>query len=194
MKVTPHSPREFADALKALLPPGAAWEWPEGGAGDALLLGTAEELARVESDAQDVLDAAIEAHRPKASSWHISAYQRVAEEALNGLVETMPRRPFAIGSKVGQRLWSHAAPELTFPIDLVRVEHLLGPARVGNGHGSRIGDRLWGTRGRYVLRVRYYRSVVDPKVLWDALAAFKQAHVFLWFEDVSGVGGSYAQN
>ena len=66
----------------------------------------------------------------------------------------------------------------------------LGPFRVG----SHAGDRLWSTRGRYVLRVRYYRSVVDPEVLWEALSAFKQAHVFLWFEDISGVGGSYAQN
>lgn len=192
MKVTAHSPRQFADALKALLPPGAAWKWPEGGTGDMLLLGIAEELARVEYAAQGVLDNAIETHRPKASSWHISAYQRVAEDALGGQAEMMPRRPFAIGSTVGQRLWSQAAPGLNFPIDLVRVDHLLGPARVGNGHGSRIGDRLWGTRGRYVLRVRYYRSVVNPAVLWEALAAFKQAHVFLWFEDISGVGGSYA--
>lgn len=192
MKITAHIPREFADAIKALLPPGAAWEWPEGGLGDGMLLGTAEELARIEAAAQQVLDNAIETHRPKSSSWHISEYQRVAEESLGGLVETMPRRPCAIGSKVGARLWSHAAPGLTFPIDLVRVEHLLGPARVGNGHGSRIGDRLWGSRGRYVLRVRYYRSVVNPAVLWEALSAFQQAHVFLWFEDISGVGGSYA--
>ena len=194
MKVTAHTTREFADALKALLPPGAAWEWPEGGLGDGMLLGTAEELARIEAAAQGVLDNAIETHRPKTSSWHISAYQSVVEEALRGLVETMPRRPFAIGSTVGQRLWSQAAPDLTFPIDLVRVEHLLGPARVGYGHGSRIGVRLWGSRGRYVLRVRYYRSVVNPAVLWEALSAFQQSHVFLWFEDISGVGGSYAPN
>lgn len=194
MKITPHTPREFADALYPLLPPGAAWDWPVGGLGDGMLLGTAEELARVESAAQQVLDNAVETHCPKTSSWHISAYRRIAEVALCGLTETMPRRPFAIGSKVGQRLWSQAAPGLNFPIDLVRVEHLLGPARVGNGHGSRIGDRLWGTRGRYVLRVRYYRSVVNPAALWEALSAFKQAHVFLWFEDISGVGGSYGQN
>lgn len=194
MKLQPHSARDYADALKALLPPGAAWAWPVGGFGDAMLLGTAQELARVDAAAQQVLDAAIEAHRPKNSSWHISEYRRVANEALAGVAETMPRRPAGIGGHVGDRLWSHAAPGLTFPIDLVRVEHLLGPARVGNGHGSHIGDRLWGTRGRYVMRVRYYRSVVNPQLLWDALNAFKQAHVFLWFEDISGVGGSYAPN
>lgn len=194
MKIRVHSPREFADAIKALLPPGAAWEWPEGGLGDEMLLGIAQELSRIESAAQEVLDKAIETHRPKTTSWHISEYQRVAKEALGDLTETMPRRPFAIGSTVGQRLWSQAAPNLTFPIDLVQVEHLLGPARVGNGNGSRIGDRLWSSRGRYVLRVRYYRSVVNPAVLWEALSAFQQSHVFLWFEDISGVGGSYAPN
>lgn len=190
MKVKTHTTREFADALKALLPPGAAWEWPEGGLGDAMLLGTAEELVRVEAAAQAVLDNAIETHRPKTSSWHISEYRRVAEEALGGLAETMPRRPFSIGSRIGARLWSAAAPGLTFPVALVQVDHLFGPARVG----SRIGDRLWGPRSRYILRVRYYRSLVDPKVLWDALSAFQQSHVYLWFEDITGVGGSYAPN
>ena len=194
MKITAHTPREFADAIQALLPPGAAWKWPAGGLGDRILLCTSEELARIDAAVQQVLDNAIETHRPKTSSWHISEYRRVAKEALGDLAETMPRRPFAVGSKVGQRLWSHAAPEQTFPIDLVRVDHLLGPARVGNGNGSRVGDRLWGSRGRYVLRVRYYRSVVNPAVLWKALSAFQQSHVFLWLEDISGVGGSYAPN
>lgn len=190
MKITPHSARDYADVLLALLPLGDVWEWPKGGMGDTLLLGAGEELARVDAATQNVLDNAIETHRPKFGDWHISAYRAAAVEALGGLTEAMPRRAAGIGSKVGDRLWSHAAPEQTFLIDLVRVEHLLGPARVG----SRIGDRLWGTRTRYVLRVRYYRSVVDPAVLWKALTAFKQAHVFLWFEDISGVGGSYATN
>lgn len=190
MKITPHSARDYADALKALLPPGAAWDWPEGGTGDTMLLGAAAELARIDAATQAVLDNAIETHRPKLGSWHISAYRAAALEALGDLTETMPRKTFAVGSKVGDRLWSHAAPELTFPIALVQIDHLVGPFRIG----SKVGDRLWGTRSRYVLRVRYYRSVVDPAVLWEALTAFKQAHVFLWFEDITGVGGIYASN
>jgi len=190
MDIEQHTPRQFADSIKSLLPPGSAWDWPVGGAGDALLLGTAHELARVEAGAQLVLDAAIEMHRPKHGSWHISQYRRVANDAIAGVAETMPRRPFAVGSTVGQRLWSHAAPGLMFPVALVQIDHLIGPLRVG----SRVGDRCWGTRSRYVLRVRYYRSVVDPLLLWEALMAFKQAHVFLWFEDITGIGGevSYA--
>lgn len=188
MILTPHTPRDHADAIKALLPPGAAWDWPEGGLGDSILLGTAQEPARVEAATPGVLDTAIDTHRPATGSWHIDAYRRVAAEALGDLAETMPRRPFAVGSAVGDRLWSQAAPGLDFPIDLVRVDHLLGPFRAG----SRVGDRLWSGRSRYVLRVRYYRSVVNPAVLLTALSAFKQGHVFLWFEDISGVGGSYA--
>lgn len=187
MKLPQYDAGQYAAALQALLPPGQAWQWPAGGLGDAMLQGTAQELARVGAHGQQVLDAAIEAHRPKASSWHIDEYRRVATEALGDLQEPA-RRAFTVGSKAGQRLWSQAGAALTFPIDLVQVSHLVGPMRVG----SQVGKRLWGPRGRYVLLVRYYRTVVDPQVLWEALDAFRQAHVYLWFEDISGVGGSYA--
>lgn len=185
MKLAAHSPRDFADAIKALLPPGAAWDWAEGGIGDTLLLSTAEELARVDAATQAVLDRAVDMHRPKASSWHINEYRRVAREAIGDLAETMPRRTFAVGSHVGDRIWSNAGPSTTFPVELLRVEHLLQPLHVG----SRVGDRLYETGSRYVLRVYYYRSVVDPKPLFEALNAFKQAHVWLHFIDVTGVGG-----
>lgn len=190
MIVVTHSPREYVDAIRSLLPPGAAWEWPEGGLGDDMLLGTAQELARVEADTPAVLDTAIATHLPNTASWHINEYRRVAAEAIAGVVESMPRQTFAVGSHVGQRLWSYAAPGTTFPVDLVRVDHLLRPFRVG----SRVGESLWASDKRYMLRVRYYRSVVSPGPLWDALDAFKQAHVYLSFEDITGVGGIYAPN
>ena len=185
MKITPHTPRDFADAMLGLLPPGAAWEWPAGGLGDTLMLGLAGELARVDGAAQGVLDNAIETHRPADSNWNITTYRRVAAEALAGLKETLPRRTFAVGSHVGDRCWSAAAPTLTFPVELVRVDHLLRPLRVG----SRVGDRLWSEDSRYVMRVAYYRSVVNPDVLFAALNAFKQAHVYLKFIDITGSGG-----
>lgn len=192
MKVTPHTAREFATAIASLLPPGAAWIWPEGGLGDSMLVATGEELARVDAAVQGRLDYAIELHRPIVGSWHISKYREVALEALGGLTETMPRKMFAVGSHVGDRVWSNAGPDTTFPVDLVKIDHLVGPLRVG----SHVGDRCWGTRGRYILQVRYYRSVVNPKVVWDALVAFKQSHVYLWFEDITGVGGevNYGQD
>ncbi|MDR2188959.1 MAG: hypothetical protein LBE62_13115 [Azonexus sp.] len=191
MRLTPHTAHDYAAALAALLPPGKAWEWPEGGLGDAMLFGTAEELARLDADGQAVLDRAIDTHRPKAASWHIDAYRRIAFEAVSIAPEILPRKPFTVGSKAGQRLWSHAAPGLDFPVPLVRVDHLVGPFRAG----SKAGERLWGRESRAILYVRYYKTVVDPAKLAAALSEFQQSHVFLWFEDITGQGGFYhAQN
>ncbi|BBE51772.1 hypothetical protein OYT1_ch2256 [Ferriphaselus amnicola] len=220
MQIQPYTASDYADAQRALLPPGAAFDWPAGGVGDALLTGMGAEPARVGEAAQQVLDAAIEVHRPKHGSWHISEYRRVAAAALSGAIDVSPRSAFRVGSHVGERIWSAAAHGVSFPVEVVTraafcvgsgagqrlwspsgpntnfsvglysVDHLMGPLRVG----SHVGDATWGARARHILRVRYYQSVVDPKPMWDALAAFKRAHVFLWFEDVTGDGGVYGQN
>lgn len=188
MKLDRHSAREFADALMDVLPPGDAWDWQQGGFGDTMVLGTAQELARIEAGAQAVLDEAIEAHRPKDSGgWNISQYRRVAAAAVANVTETIPRRPLAVGGHAGDRCWGADAAAHDFPVALVKVDHLVGPLRVG----SKAGDACWTERGRFVLRVRYYASVVNPAVLYAALDAFKQAHIYLWFEDITGRGGSY---
>lgn len=192
MQIHPHSAADYAGAMQALLPPGAAWAWSAGSFGFSMLEATGQELARVEAATQGVLDNAIETHRPSVASYHINAYRAKAQAALTGTVETMPRKMAGAGSRAGVRLWSVNGSSTTFPVPLVQVDHLVGPLRVG----SHAGDRCWGTRSRHVLRVRYYRSVVPPHLLWDALKAFKQAHVFLVFEDITGHGGevSYAQD
>jgi hypothetical protein len=146
-----------------------------------------------------VLRAAVEAHRPAFSSWHISEYRRVAQEALAGVAESLPRKPFAVGSHAGDRAWSARAPEEGFYIPLVEVYHLFGPMAAGrhcgDGSGRDPAARCWSAwRSRHILLVRYYRGVVDPGKLWDALAAFRQTHVALWFEDITGVGGFYAKD
>lgn len=180
-----YNAREYSDAMHSLLPPGQAWDWEKGGFGDTLMLGMSEELARVDAVKNDILNHAIDLHRPKYMSWRLKDYQRVANEALSNVTEVFPRKTAAIGSHIGERLWSVNAPNETFTVPLVTVRHLEGPARIGR----RIGDRLWGHYGRYVLVVRYYKSVVDPVLIWNALMEFKQSHVFLWFEDITGVGG-----
>lgn len=192
MKITAYTPRQFADALGGLLPPGQAWQWPEGGTGDRLLVALGEEPARLVQDIQRVLDEAIELHRPGAAGWNITDYRRVAVAAISGVTEGQ-RKMFSVGSRVGERLWSNAVTDqngaaATFQVPLLRVDHLMRPFRVG----SRVGDRLWGTANRYLLKVGYYRSVVDPQILFDALNAFKQAHVVLWFEDITGAGGGFS--
>ena len=192
MQLKPYIASQFTEANKALLPPGAAWQWPAGGFGDALIQAQSQEFARLNAEIQGVIDYATVTHQPAQANWHIDEYRRVANAALNGLTETMPRKVFAAGSKAGNRLWSKNGPATIFPVALLQVDHLVGPFRAG----SHAGERLWGTRSRYILRVRYYRSVVNPKAVWDALLAFKQAHVFMWFEDITASGGevNYAQN
>ena len=186
MQVAKHSPADYAAATAALLPPGAAWQWPVGGTGAALLQATGQELARVDSAVQGVLNRAVDVHRPAGGSWHISAYRAVAAAAVAGVIETMPRKTAVIGSRIGVRLWGHDAARHNFYLDLLHVDHLAQrSARIG----SRIGDKLWSNRSRYFLRVQYYSSVVRPQPIWDALTDFKQAHVRLWFEDITGSGG-----
>lgn len=178
-----YTAREFADAMQALLPPGAAWEWPVGGVGDSLMLALGQELARVASAPGGILADAVAAHHRGGGSFHISVYRTVAATAVAGTVEGV-RKPLRVGSRVGDRLWSHVPA--AFAVPLVQVDHLTyKPLRVG----SHVGDRCWGRGARLALRVRYYRSVVDLAALAAALRAFKQAHVQLWFEDITGVGG-----
>ena len=180
-----HTADDFADAVIELLPPGAAWDWQKDGNGYALIKSSCEEFARIDANIQVLLDQAIEQHRPKCLSWHITDYQRVANDAISDITEVFPRKTAVIGCHIGDRLWSINAPTETWPVQLIRLKNLVGPAKIG----SRIGDRLWGHRSRYVLVVQYYRSVVDPVLIWNALMEFKQSHVFLWFEDITGVGG-----
>jgi hypothetical protein len=206
MRIQRHTLADYTGALKALLPPGKAWEWKAGGSGigHEMLEGTAAELTRLESGIPGVLDNAIDTHRPKYSNWHISEYQRVAEEALAGagIAEVLPRRMFAVGSRVGDRLWSAAVLDADsgadFSVPLVQCFHLFAPMtvgrRVGDGSGRDPAARLWSWAGRtrYILLARYYRSVVPPEIVYRALAEFRQAHVFLWFEDITSVGGEHA--
>jgi hypothetical protein len=201
MKLARHPAPDYTRILRALLPPGAAWDWADGGLGRAMLHGTARELARLDAALPPVLEIAAETHWPRFSGWHIGEYQRVADEALAaaGVAETLPRKTFAVGSHVGERLWSSAAPQADFPVPLVQILHRVGPLATGrhpgDGSGRDAAARCWSApRSRYVLIVRYYRSVVDPALLWRALDEFKQSHVFLWFEDITGTGGRYAQN
>lgn len=188
MQFTQHTDRDYADVLMALLPPGTVYKWPVGGLGDGLMLSAGKELSRVDAAIQQVLDRAIELHRPKYGNWNISEYRRIGNEAIAGVVEN--RKTFAVGAKVGQRVWSSA--HTNFYVPFLKIDHLMGPLRVG----SKVGAGVWSAKGRYVLRVRYYRSVVNPKVVWDALKAFKQAHVWLFFEDITGVEGivNYGQD
>lgn len=188
MQLQVHCADDFSGVLQTLLPPGEAWNWPTGGLGVTMLGATAVELTRVDAAVQDALDLAIERHRIARSAWQLTDYQRVADQSQSGVIEMLPRSVFGAGSFAGERLWQSPA---TFSVPLTRLSH----ARPF-GAGSFAGERIWGLRARYVLVVRYYKSVADLKRLWDALIAFKQAHFYLWFIDITENGGEfyYGQN
>lgn len=152
MAIPTHTARAFADAMQALLPPGQAWQWPQGGTGDNLMMAMSQELARLSAAAPDVVARAVTVHVPGSSNFHLLAYRAAAEaEAV--------RQGAAVGD--------------------VQVDHLtFMPFQVG----SVAGDRVWSAGARYILRVRYRVGVVDLPALRAALEAFKQAHVALWFE------------
>lgn len=178
MKNLAHDARQYADALKALLPMGAAWDWAVDSFGDGLVFATAQELARIDAATQLVLDEAIVLHQPAQGVVTLADYQRVADAAT----VIIPRKPAAIGHAIGYRLWSQNAPVSGSPDPNPKVvcSHLLQPAAIGR----HIGDALWSLDCRYYLRVQFDHSVIDSAVVLGALMAFKQAHVFLYVEDV----------
>lgn len=113
MQLAPHTADDFVGALRALLPPGEAWDWPEGGTGHALLLDTAQEPARIEAFVQSVLDGAVEAHRVAAGSWRLVDYQRVADASVvpapAKTVGLSSPRPLVAGFKTGAKVWGPRA-------------------------------------------------------------------------------------
>lgn len=185
MQLEQHTAADFADAIRALMPPGAAWEWGQDGLGGALMDGPAQELARIDAQAQPLLDAAVAAHLPKGMSWRLVDYREVAAASQAAVVEAMPRRAFVAGSGAGQRLWT--GPGTGFAVPTHRVD-LCRPFVAGGAAGT----RLWGERARYTLQVSYYATVADLAALRQALAAFKQAHMLLFFIDITGDGGEFA--
>lgn len=188
MKLTKHTVRQYADVLLALLPPGMPWKWPLDGFGDKIFQAVAVEFTRIEDAIQDVLDRAITLHTPKKQLYTLAEYQRVAEESVESINEDLSRRKTRVGSmRCGRRLWSEDAEGSSWVIPKVRVAHLLGPIVAGR---SVCGRRLAGERARYVMRVFYYYGVVDPDVIANALKDFRQAHVVLFFEDITGFQGN----
>jgi hypothetical protein len=184
MQLEQHSAADFANAIRALMPPGEVWDWGQGGLGDALLSGPAQELARADAEVNPLLDAAVQVHKPKVLSWRLTDYRAVADASQAGVSELVPRAAFAAGSAAGSRLWSNAGASFSVPTTVVDVCRPFVA-------GSPAGTRLWGERARYALLVSYYATVADLAALREALATFKQSHVVLFFIDITQSGGEF---
>lgn len=132
MDIVRYNARAFADAMQALLPPGQAWQWPQGGTGDTLMLAMGAELARVADMAPQVVAAAVAAHVPGASDFTLGAYRSAAAAEV---------------ARQGQ------------PVGSVVVDHLVFKPFVA---GSVVGDAVWSAGARYILRVRWAAGVDLP--------------------------------
>jgi hypothetical protein len=176
MRLTTHTTRQYTDALHALLPLGAAWEWQPGGFGDGVLTATALELTRLEPGIQSVIDEALELHRPSSISYTLPHYQQVADANTR----IIPRKYLSPGCRVGYRCWSSNAPSFIRWSLLSRLSHLIQPLAVG----AHVGDLAWSHTSRYYLMVELDRSLIDTPYLIAALTEFKQAHVYLYIHDV----------
>jgi hypothetical protein len=153
------------------------------------MTGPAQELARVDAEVNHLLDHAVQLHKPKALSWRLVDYRAVADASQAGVTEQVPRTSFVAGSAAGARLWTGAEAAFAVPTHAVDVCRPFVA-------GSTAGAWLWGKRARYALLVSYYATVADLAALRQALAAFKQAHMVLFFVDITGDGGEFsdAQN
>jgi hypothetical protein len=170
-----YSAVNYAGALAALLPTGKAWEWGSGGFGDSLLLATAQELARVGASAADVLDDAIALHRPSLSGHTLVDYQAVAYAATYA----KDRKPLAAGFRVGDRAWSSICGAGA-SLPHVAVVGVVCPMVVGFA----VGSSSWSMAARYYLTVYFDHSIIDSARLLAALRDYKQAHVYLFVQDV----------
>ena len=162
MQLVQYTDSDYLEALRALLPPGEAWQWPTGGVGASMLLATAQELERVGAQVQGVFDLSVERHKMLATRWADADYLRVAQ-----------------GSQV--------IDQAKQSISLSRVSPLTA--------GFKSGSKCWSSRAKFILVVSYDAAVVGADALWDALLAFKQAHIFIWLLNTgTSPGGWRVQN
>lgn len=99
---------QLVDADDLLVVGGSPAQEP-GGLGWALMIGPALELARVDAQAQPLLDAAVMLHKPKAQSWRLADYRQVAA-LVDPATDIKTVRPFEAGKGVaGGLLWSERA-------------------------------------------------------------------------------------
>ena len=114
MQLDQYAADDYLEALRALLPPGEAWQWPTGGVGASMLLATAQELERVGAQVQGVFDLSIERHKMLATRWADTDYLRVAQGSqvtaqAKESIALSRVAPLTAGFKSGSKCWSSRA-------------------------------------------------------------------------------------
>lgn len=133
----------YAQQLRQLLPQGDAWAVPSGGALAGLLLGLAEELARIDARAGALLDE----FDPRTTLELLPDWERVA-----GLPDTCTGAPDNVGERqaaLHQKLTRISAQNRAAYIEMAaRVGYIIEieehrPARMGMRIGERLGGPAW---------------------------------------------------
>lgn len=149
----------YAAQLRQLLPPGAAWEAPEGGVLAGLLLGLGEEFARIDARGIDLLEEA----DPRSALETLPDWERVAAlpDACTGAPDTAAERQAALHQKLTRPGAQNAAAyvELAaragFAIEI--EEHR--PLRSGFLAGARCNGADWAFA--WTVRVRPFEGYLE---------------------------------
>ena len=93
-----HTVHDYAEQLRQLLPPGKAWEFPPEGNFAGLLVGLAEEFARIEGRGLDLLEEA----DPRTALELLPDWERVAAlpDACTGAPDNATERQAALHQKL----------------------------------------------------------------------------------------------
>ena len=139
----PRDAEAYAQALHQLLPPGAAWDFPPDGPFAALLLGLAEEFARIDARALQLIDEA----DPRTTLELLPDWERVAAlpDACTGAPDNVGERQAALHQKLtrlgaqNHAAYAELASRIGYQIEI--EEHR--PARMGLRMGDPLNGPLW---------------------------------------------------
>ncbi len=139
----------YADQLRQLLPPGAAWQVPAGGTLDGLLGGIAEEFARIDARGQTLIEEA----DPRTALELLPDWERVAAlpDACTGAPDNVGERHAALHHKLtrtgaqSRAAYVELAARAGYVIEI--EEHQ--PLRCG----FRVGERCNGVEWQFVWTV-----------------------------------------
>lgn len=143
------SVHDYAGQLQQLLPRGRAWEFPPDGLFAGLLLGLAEEFARLDGRALDLLEEA----DPRTTLELLPDWERIAAlpDACTGVPDNATERQVSLHQKLTRPGAQNAAAyvELAARVGyLIEIEEHRPFAM-----GSRMGDRMNGQNWAFVWTV-----------------------------------------
>lgn len=175
--LTPHDAPEWRDAMKGLLPRGAAWQVPEGSAFEGLLHALAEEFARAEARLVQLVEEA----DPLTTDEMIADWERVTGLPDNcfavptGLADrqiAVNQRMVAIGGQ-SALYFRELASRIGYTVEIVEYR----TARIND----RIGQRLFTGAWQFTWAVRVITSGPAEFNLECLIERHKPAHTTVYY-------------